>query len=67
MSRDLVAMADEVYAGVSSDGIVVHPRNPCPFCGKESAEHTPDPDTGAWRMICMTESCRFVYAGKPKR
>lgn len=67
MTRDLIEMAEEVYAGISSDGVIAVPLNPCPACGRESVEHTPDPDNYAPRMICCFNDCRHVRNGLPKR
>ncbi len=68
MSRDLIAMAEKVYADISSDGKPAPPLNPCPACGKESVEHTPDPVNLAPRMICCFDNCRHIVVGVlPKR
>jgi hypothetical protein len=67
MSKDLVALAEQVYACVSSDGVRAEPNNPCTSCGRESVEHSPDPETMAPRMICCFDDCRAVRFGTPRR
>lgn len=67
MSNDKMSMSDLVYVEVSSDGVVPKILNPCPECGRQAVEHTPDPKDRMPRMICCFDDCRHVYLGVPDR
>ena len=55
--NDKVGSTDGVVAGL--EPFEAPPRFPCPLCGKETLEHTPDPH-GTARRICSAATCRNV-------